>query len=127
MVYRRLEARGEIRGGRFVTGMSGEQFALSEAVGHLRAIRREQPRGQLISISAADPLNLVGIVTPGERIPALRRNRIVFEDGVPLAALESGELRQLNDYPSERSPEVERALVRRRTIAAPPRSESATG
>jgi ATP-dependent Lhr-like helicase len=127
IVYRRLEARGEIRGGRFVTGMSGEQFALSEAVGHLRAIRREQPRGQLISISAADPLNLVGIVTPGERIPALRRNRIVFEDGVPLAALESGELRQLNDYPSERSPEVERALVRRRTIAAPPRSESATG
>jgi ATP-dependent Lhr-like helicase len=65
MTYRRLEARGEIRGGRFVNGMSGEQFALAEAVGQLRAIRREGPRGQLISISAADPLNLVGVVTRG--------------------------------------------------------------
>jgi ATP-dependent Lhr-like helicase len=127
MCYRRLEARGEIRGGRFVMGMSGEQFALPEAVGLLRGIRRDGPRGQLISISAADPLNLVGIVTPGERVPALRRNRIVFEDGVPLAALESGVVRQLNDYPSERAHEIERALVRRRTITAPPRSESATG
>ena len=127
LFYRRLEARGEIRGGRFVTGMSGEQFALPEAVGLLRGIRKEAPRGQLISISAADPLNLVGIVTPGERVPALRRNRIVFEDGVPLAALESGEIRQLNDYPSERAHEIERALVRRRTITAPPRSETATG
>jgi ATP-dependent Lhr-like helicase len=127
MTYRRLEARGEIRGGRFVSGMSGEQFALPEAVGQLRAIRREGPRGQLISISAADPLNLVGVVTPGERVPALRRNRIVFEDGVPLAALESGTVRQLVEYPSERGNEIERALVRRRTIAAPPKSETAAG
>ncbi|HEV8123168.1 MAG TPA: hypothetical protein VGP80_02920, partial [Gemmatimonadales bacterium] len=127
MSYRRLEARGEIRGGRFVNGMSGEQFALPEAVGQLRAIRREGPRGQLISISAADPLNLVGVVTPGERVPALRRNRIVFEDGVPLAALESGTIRQLVEYPSERGNEIERALVRRRTIAAPPKSETAAG
>ena len=61
MTYRRLEARGEIRGGRFVSGMSGEQFALPEAVGQLRAIRREGPRGQLISISAADPLIVAGV------------------------------------------------------------------
>jgi ATP-dependent Lhr-like helicase len=120
ITYRRLEARGEIRGGRFVNGMSGEQFALPEAVGKLRAIRKEGSRGQLISISAADPLNLVGIVTTGERVPALRRNRIVFEDGVPLAALESGELRQLNEYPADRAHEIERALIRRRTVPAPP-------
>ncbi|HZB27946.1 MAG TPA: helicase-related protein, partial [Gemmatimonadales bacterium] len=64
MVYRRLEARGEIRGGRFVTGMSGEQFALPEAVGQLRAIRRLKTEEQLVGISAADPLNLTGIITP---------------------------------------------------------------
>jgi len=127
MTYRRLEARGEIRGGRFVSGMSGEQFALPEAVGHLRTIRREGPRGQLISISAADPLNLVGVVTPGERVAALRRNRILFEDGVPLAALEGGVIRQLNDYPTERAHEIERALIRRRTMSSVPKSETATG
>jgi len=127
MTYRRLEARGEIRGGRFVSGMSGEQFALPEAVGQLRSIRREGPRGQLISIGAADPLNLVGIVTPGERVPALRRNRIVFEDGVPLAALESGVIRQLAEYPGERANEIERALIRRRTMSAGPKSETAVG
>ena len=112
-VYRRLEARGEIRGGRFVNGMSGEQFALPEAVERLRAVRRSAPTGRLISISAADPLNLVGIITPGARVAALRRNRIVFQDGVPLAAEEGGELKRLGDYPPERAVEVERALVRR--------------
>src|SRR5204863_1570971 len=62
-VYRRLEARGEIRGGRFVGGFSGEQYALPEAVGLLRRVRREEPRGELVAVSGADPLNLVGIVT----------------------------------------------------------------
>jgi ATP-dependent Lhr-like helicase len=113
LAYRRLEARGEIRGGRFVSGMSGEQFALPGAVGQLRAIRRHEAQRQLLSISAADPLNLVGIVTPGERIPALRRNRIVFEDGVPLAALMGGEIRRLADYENRRGHEIERVLVRR--------------
>src|SRR6185436_7091315 len=65
-VYRKLEARGELRGGRFVGGFAGEQYALPEAVGLLRQVRREEPRGELVAISAADPLNLVGIVTPGE-------------------------------------------------------------
>ncbi|MEO8295477.1 MAG: crosslink repair DNA glycosylase YcaQ family protein [Gemmatimonadota bacterium] len=116
MFYRRLEARGEIRGGRFVHGMSGEQFALPEAVGQLRAIRKEGARGQLISISAADPLNLVGIVTPGERVPALRKNRVLFEDGVPMAALEGGVMRPLTEFGSERTHELERALVRRRVL-----------
>ena len=64
-VYRRLEARGEIRGGRFITGFSGEQYALPEAVGQLRAMRRRKARGSLVTVNGADPLNLVGIVTPG--------------------------------------------------------------
>src|SRR6059036_1084126 len=69
-VYRRLEARGEIRGGRFVGGFSGEQYALPEAVDLLRGVRREEPRGELVALSGADPLNLVGIVTPGDLVPA---------------------------------------------------------
>ena len=72
LIYRRLEARGEIRGGRFVAGVTGEQFALPDAVAKVRAVRREQDApGHLVAISAADPLNLVGIVTPGDRVPAL--------------------------------------------------------
>ena len=67
-VYRKLEARGEIRGGRFVAGFSGEQFALPEAVGLLRSVRRKPGTGVLVSVSAADPLNLVGIITPGSRV-----------------------------------------------------------
>ena len=114
MVYRRLEARGEIRGGRFVAGMSGEQFALPEAVGQLRRIRRLEASGLLLGISAADPLNLVGIVTPGDRIPAFATNRIVYRDGVPIAAFEAGSLRQLADYETALQRDVERAAVRRR-------------
>src|SRR5205807_5568900 len=87
-VYRRLEARGEIRGGRFVTGMSGEQFALPEAVERLREVRRTAPDGRLSVISAADPLNLAGIITAGERVRAVGATRLVYRDGVPLAALE---------------------------------------
>ena len=89
-VYWRLEARGEIRGGRFVGGFSGEQFALPEAVSALRAARRDGAAGELVSISASDPLNLVGIVTPGQAVPAIRRNRILFRDGAPIAVSEAG-------------------------------------
>ena len=91
--YRRLESRGEIRGGRFVAGIPGEQFALPEAVGLLRATRRKQPDGSLVSISAADPLNLVGILMPGPRLPAMTGNRLLFEDGLPVAALAAGDIR----------------------------------
>jgi ATP-dependent helicase Lhr and Lhr-like helicase len=84
-VYRRLEARGEIRGGRFVAGMSGEQFALADAVERLREVRRTPPDGREIAISAADPLNLVGIITPAERVRAVARHRIVYRDGVAVA------------------------------------------
>ena len=87
---RRLEAQGEIRGGRFVAGFVGEQFALPDAVGQLREMNRVEPSGAMVVVSACDPLNLAGIVTPGEKVPALPGNRVVFRDGVPLASLEKG-------------------------------------
>ncbi|HET6779182.1 MAG TPA: hypothetical protein VFH26_09860, partial [Gemmatimonadales bacterium] len=112
MVYRRLEARGEIRGGRFVSGMSGEQFALPEAVGQLRAIRRVEGAGQLIALSAADPLNLTGIITPGERVPGITRNRILYRDGVPVAAVEAGVAKAIGSEEPP-PPEMMQALVRK--------------
>jgi ATP-dependent helicase Lhr and Lhr-like helicase len=96
-IYRRLEARGEIRGGYFIAGMSGEQFALPEAIGLLRSIRKTVPNDELITLSAADPLNLQGIVTPGARIAAFTTNRVSFQNGLPVAALEAGEVRKLSD------------------------------
>jgi ATP-dependent Lhr-like helicase len=81
-VYRRMEARGEVRGGRFISGLPGEQFALPEAVELVRRIRRTPPRGETVTISAADPLNLCGIITAGDRIPATASTRITFRDGV---------------------------------------------
>src|SRR5207244_4814009 len=94
-VYRRLEARGEIRGGRFVAGMSGEQFALADAVEQLREIRRIAPDGHIVTISAADPLNLAGIVTTGDRVRVSTGTRIAYSNGGPLAAREGEFLRQL--------------------------------
>ena len=111
--YHRLEARGEIRGGRFVSGFSGEQFALPEAVGMLRAMRRAPGEGTLVSISAADPLNLVGIITPGERVSAFAANRILYRDGVPIATLESGAVRFLVEMDSASEWKAKNALVRR--------------
>jgi ATP-dependent Lhr-like helicase len=91
-VLRRLEARGEIRGGRFVNGFSGEQFAWPDAVSALRRAQNSQEAGQPdIVISAADPLNLAGIVTPGTRVPATNRNRLLYRDGLPVAVYCSGE------------------------------------
>ncbi|HEV3394217.1 MAG TPA: DEAD/DEAH box helicase [Chthoniobacterales bacterium] len=108
-IYRRLEARGEIRGGYFIAGMSGEQFALPEAIGLLRSIRKAAPSHELITLSAADPLNLQGILTPGSRIAAFTANRISFRNGLPLAALEAGEVRKLSDNRVPDS-EIETAL-----------------
>jgi ATP-dependent Lhr-like helicase len=113
LIYRRLEARGEVRGGRFVSGFAGEQFALPEAVGSLRAARRRaEPTGELLSLSAADPLNLAGIITPGKRIPAVPSNRVVYRDGVPVAAREGGEVRRLGGDESPPDPELRLAFVR---------------
>ncbi|HYG66570.1 MAG TPA: DEAD/DEAH box helicase, partial [Anaeromyxobacteraceae bacterium] len=84
-VYRALEARGELRGGRFVSGFSGEQFALQEAVDALRAVRRAPREGERLEVSASDPLNLAGILTPGPRVAAVLGNRVALVAGVPEA------------------------------------------
>jgi ATP-dependent Lhr-like helicase len=118
LAYRRLEARGEIRGGRFVSGMSGEQFALPEAVGQLRAIRRLASSGRLIAVGAADPLNLAGIVTPGERIAAVARSRILYRDGVPVLALERGEVKQFAPDTGVPTADMVQALVRKQITPA---------
>ncbi len=83
VVYRRMEARGEIRGGRFVAHLAGEQFALPEAVELARAVRRTAPTGERIQIAAVDPLNLTGLVTPGPRVPATAGQVVTYVDGVP--------------------------------------------
>ena len=101
-VYHRLEARGEIRGGRFVAGFSGEQFALPEAVPVLREMRRREHDGTLVCISGVDPLNLCGTLLPGEKVPALAGNRILFRDGVAVAAIAGGKISYLEEPGAER-------------------------
>ncbi|HKN60330.1 MAG TPA: hypothetical protein VJW93_04090, partial [Candidatus Acidoferrales bacterium] len=86
ITFRRLEDRGEIRGGRFVSGFLGEQFALSAAVESLRAMRKQEASGESVSISAADPLNLVGILVPGDRVAANSAKTVTLRDGVAVAA-----------------------------------------
>jgi ATP-dependent Lhr-like helicase len=111
--YRTLEARGEIRGGRFVTGLSGEQFALPEAVERLREVRRTAADGRVVTISAADPLNLAGIITAGERVRAQTSTRIAYCDGVPIAVLEGDFVRPLTDVPPAVASQVATALAGR--------------
>jgi len=115
-VYRRLEARGEIRGGHFVSGMSGEQFAMARAIERLREVRRSAADGRVLVVGTADPLNLAGIVTSGDRIRAATRNRIAYIDGVPVAVLEGGEVRSLVALDSSRMNEVTVALRARRPV-----------
>jgi ATP-dependent Lhr-like helicase len=112
-VYRRLEARGEIRGGRFVGGVSGEQYALPEAIGLLRSTRREQAVDELIAVSGADPLNLVGVIAPGAKVPALLSNRVLYRDGVAVATLVAGEIQWLETLEPAEARAAESALVRR--------------
>jgi len=88
--FHRLEARGEIRGGRFVSGLAGEQFALPEAIALLREVRRRPADGSLIVVCGVDPLNLAGTLLPGAKVPALASNRLVYRDGLPAAALIAG-------------------------------------
>jgi ATP-dependent Lhr-like helicase len=110
-VYRRLEAQGLIRGGRFVAGFGGEQYALPEAIPALRKARRADATGELVSISAADPLNLVGIITPGHRVPATPKNRVLFRDGLPIAFKEGSEVHFLED-PEDKRWTLNKALQR---------------
>jgi ATP-dependent Lhr-like helicase len=112
-VLRRLEAQGELRGGRFVAGMSGEQFALPEAVAMLRETRRAPPAATLVCVSGADPLNLVGVAVPGDRIPALAGNRVLYRDGIPIAALVAGETRWIELQDPAQVRVAEDALIRR--------------
>jgi len=118
MCCRRLEARGEIRGGRFIAGFSGEQYALPEAVAPLREARRRPQIGQLVSLSGADPLNLLGIVTPGPRLPALAGNRLLYRDGLPIAAYAAGEVRLLESLGPKEEWEARNAVLRRHVPAA---------
>jgi ATP-dependent Lhr-like helicase len=112
-IYRRLEARGEIRGGRFVAGHFGEQFALPEAVEALRAVRKEQDTETLVTLSAVDPLNLVGIVTPGAKIPALPGNRVLFRGGIPTALHVGKETQFLVSVEKHREWEFKNRLTQR--------------
>jgi ATP-dependent Lhr-like helicase len=110
---RRLEARGEIRGGRFVAGFSGEQYATTEAVGLLRDVRRKAPGDAYLALSAADPLNLIGILTPGSRLPSIAGNRLLYRDGMPIATYAAGEIHYLEDLPPKEQWEAQTALLRR--------------
>ena len=112
-VLRRREARGELRGGRFVAGVSGEQFALPDAVALLRETRRADASGAFISVSGADPLNLAGIVLPGARVPALAGNRLLYRDGIVVATFIAGEVQWIAKLDPAEMRVAEDLLVRR--------------
>jgi len=119
VALRRMEARGEIRGGRFVSGFVGEQFALPEAVDGLRAMRKTPEQVELVRAAATDPLNLVGVTSAGPKVAAVVGNAILYRNGVPIAALEAGEMQLRCELePGER---VDEELV----YHAPPRAETA--
>jgi ATP-dependent Lhr-like helicase len=111
-VYHRLEARGEIRGGRFVAGLSGEQFALPEAIGALRQVRRQSPDGELLALSASDPLNLAGTVLPGSKVPRLPGARVLYRDGIALATLVAGNVELLQSLSDADAHTARRILLR---------------
>ncbi|WP_277185857.1 DEAD/DEAH box helicase [Caballeronia sp. BR00000012568055] len=121
-VYHRLEARGEIRGGRFVAGLAGEQFALPDAVPLLRDMRRREKDGSFVALSAVDPLNLIGTLLPGDKVPALAGNRVLYRDGVPVGAVIAGKTRYFGEVEGEARERVRLALVKRtaRSLSAPP-------
>ncbi|MDB5961523.1 MAG: box helicase, partial [Massilia sp.] len=113
-VYHKLEARGEIRGGRFVAGFSGEQFALPEAIPLLREVRKRPLDDTLVLLSGVDPLNLCGTLLPGDKVPALAGNRILFRDGVPVATVTKGEIGWLAE------PGAQRAVLHARLVGRQP-------
>jgi len=110
--FHRLEARGEIRGGRFVSGLAGEQFALPEAIPLLREVRRRPKDGSLIAVCGVDPLNLAGTLLPGAKVPALAGNRLVYRDGVPVAAEVSGAQHFWGELDQQGAGEVRNKLIR---------------
>jgi len=116
-VYRRLEARGEIRGGRFVSGFAGEQFALADAASMLRKVAKDEGE-ELVAISAADPLNLVGVILPGEKVPALPGNRLLLRNGVPVAIQTGRDVRYLQPVDSHAEWEIRNLLIRRQKTSS---------
>jgi ATP-dependent Lhr-like helicase len=117
-VYHRLEARGEVRGGRFITGLSGEQFALPEAIAPLRRARQTRDDGTLVCVSALDPLNLSGTVIAGDKVPRIAGARVLFRDGMPVAALVAGEVRPMAGV--EGLPGEEQSAIRKLLLREPP-------
>jgi ATP-dependent Lhr-like helicase len=117
-IYRRLEARGEIRGGRFVAGQYGEQFALPEAIESLRAVRKQPGENEIHAIAAADPLNLAGIIGPGQKLPAQPGARVLYKAGIPIAFLSGKDIRWLVEPESGEEWDLKNRLLRRET---PPR------
>jgi ATP-dependent Lhr-like helicase len=126
LAYRRLEARGEIRGGRFVAGFSGEQFALPEAVGALRAVRRQDAAVEACVVCGVDPLNLAGIITPGMKVPALYGNRVLLRNGVPAAAWIAGEAHYFEPMSPEQAWQARNLMLRAAGIA-PASAHAETG
>ncbi|WP_267226174.1 DEAD/DEAH box helicase [Dyella silvae] len=126
-VYHRLEARGEIRGGRFVEGLVGEQFALPEAIARLRAVRQLQPQNELVCISGSDPLNLVGTVLAGNKQPAVTGTRVLYEDGVPVAAWVANKPQWLTESTPAQQQHWRNALLRRADADAFKVDTSASG
>jgi ATP-dependent Lhr-like helicase len=122
--YRRLEAQGHLRGGRFVDGMPGEQYALPDAVTALRAVRRRPLDGELVSLSGADPLNLTGVVLAGTRVPASARNRLLLRDGVPLATHTAGTTQFITSLPPAEEWAARNALLRTRVVPHTPQRPS---
>jgi len=126
-VCRRLEARGEIRGGRFIAGVSGEQFALPEAVASMRRVRREPGDGALIALAASDPANLLGTVVNGPKVPRVAGSRVLYCDGVPIATSVAGEVSLLVELDAARAQSARRALslepsLRSHELAAQPQA-----
>ncbi len=120
----RLESRGEVRGGRFVEGFSGEQFAHAEAVAPLRNQQKQGGGNTLVSVSAADPVNLSGLITPGERIPAIMGNRVLYRDGIPVAAWVARTFRSLVPLRPNEQWQYQQILTRRPAISAKARGSA---
>jgi ATP-dependent Lhr-like helicase len=120
-VYRRWEAQGKVRGGRFVLGVAGEQFAQHEAVTELRRLRDDGPTEEWVAVSACDPLNLAGIVTPGCRVPAVLGNSLVYVDGRLAASQQAGQV----TFHETMAPELAERMIRALNQSAAVRHERA--
>ena len=112
-VYRKMEARGTLRGGRFIDGFGGEQYALPEAVTALRNAKNLNTGETYVSLSAADPLNLTGFITPGSRVASLYSNRILYKNGIPVAIKEGKEVQFMNDEGEEAEWKLKKLLIHR--------------